>query len=277
MPSPCRSTGVSAPPIEDRHPLKRRKRRRRAAGGPLFRFVQVADTHIMQPESAAILGLALERIDSINEAVFVVFSGDMVETGEPEQYRIFLQTVSGLSLPCYAVVGNHDIGNMSSRRRYSRFFGPPSYRFDVEGVACLVLDTNNSDREPGNWHGRVERPAMGWLARTLNRLDGDAPIILFTHHGLVGSRDDLECDVGNADEVLARLCRRRILAGFAGHAHRLRVVRHSGADYFICPALSTRRANKGGEPPGMLVVDVYENGVEASLLIVPGSPTGKGI
>jgi hypothetical protein len=94
--------------------------------------------------------------------------------------------------------------------------------------------------------------------------------MLFTHQGLVGSREDLECDVENADEVLSLFCGHPLLGGFAGHAHRLRVIRLGTADFYICPALSTRRANKGGEPPGMLVVDVCRERAQASLYIVSG-------
>jgi predicted phosphodiesterase len=236
----------------------------------LFRFAQIADTHILESGSAAILIRALDRLKSMKAALsFLVLSGDMVENGQPEQYRMLLQALSGLTVPYHAVVGNHDLGNLSSRRRYSRFLGPVNRCFHVRGVACIILDTNNSEGSLQNWHGRVEPPAMRWLRRALAGLDARKPIVLFTHHGLFGSREELECDVENADEVLDLLRGRKLLGAFAGHAHRLRALRRGEAQFFICPALSTRRKNKGGEPPGMLLVDVDRDGVRTSFHILP--------
>jgi len=237
----------------------------RSRNRPLFRFALIADTHILERGSAAILIRALDRLKSMKMALsFVILSGDMVESGQPEQYRLLMQALSGLTMPYHAVVGNHDLGNMgnpSSRRRFSRFLGPVSRSFQVRGVACIILDTNNSEGNPENWHGRVEPPAMRWLKKALAGLDARKPMLLFTHHGLFGSREDLECDVENADEVLQLLDGRKLLGAFAGHAHRLRALRRGEAEFFICPALSTRRSNKGGEPPGMVFVDVHRDGV----------------
>lgn len=245
----------------------------RSQDRPLFRFAQIADTHILEPASAAILIRALDRLKSMRTALsFVILSGDMVESGQPEQYRLLMQALTALTVPCHAVVGNHDLGNMgnlSSRRRFSRFLGPVNRCFQVRGVACVILDTNNSQGNPENWHGRVEPPAMRWFKGALAGLDARKPILLFTHHGLFGSREELECDVENADEVLDLLRGRKLLGAFAGHAHRLRALRRGEAQFFICPALSTRRKNKGGEPPGLLLVDVHRDGVQASLQMMP--------
>ncbi len=250
--------------------------RLRSHNRPLFRFAQIADTHILDPASAEILVRALDGIRSMGkDPSFVVLSGDMVESGQPEQYRLLMHALSRLTVPYHAVVGNHDLGNMgnpSSRRRFSRFLGPVNRCFQVRGVACIILDTNNSQGNPENWHGKVEPPAMRWLKRALAGLDARKPILLFTHHGLFGSREELECDVENADEVLGLLRGRKLFGVFAGHAHRLRALRCRETQFFICPALSTRRKNKGGEPPGMLLVDVHRNGVQASFQIIPVEP-----
>jgi 3',5'-cyclic AMP phosphodiesterase CpdA len=233
----------------------------------------VADTHILEPESARILDRGLERIQSLGKPSFVVLGGDMTESGEEGQYRTLQQSLSRLAIPQHAVVGNHDIGNSTSRRGYTRFFGPPNRSFDFEGVRCLILDTNNSDPDPTVWHGKAERPALEWLERQLSRLDRETPILLFTHQGLVGAREELECDVENSEQVLALLDGHNLRAGFAAHAHRLRVTKIGKAEFYVCPALSTRKGNKGGEPPGILIVDVFPDEIRASLMIVPGDPS----
>jgi Icc protein len=241
--------------------------------GPLFRFAMVSDTHIREPDSAWILVRGLEQIQCHGELPsFVILGGDMTETGKEDEYRILLEALSRLTIPYHMIVGNHDIGNSRSRRRYTRFFGPPNRSFDFYGVRCILLDTNNADQDPEKWHGRVERPAMEWLKAELRRIHRETPVLLFTHQGLVGNREELECDVENAEEVLELLAEHDLLAGFAAHAHRLRLIRAGGAEFFVCPALSTTKGNKGGEPPGILVVDVFQTEVKGSLRIIPKDP-----
>jgi hypothetical protein len=142
-------------------------------------------------------------------------------------------------------------------------------------VRCILLDTNNADQDPEKWHGRVERPAMEWLEAELDQLDRETPVLLFTHQGLVGNREELECDVENAEQVLALLAEYNLLAGFAAHAHRLRLISAGEADFFVCPALSTTKGNKGGEPPGILIVDVFQDEAKGSLRIIPEDPNPR--
>ena len=240
---------------------------------PMFRFAMVADAHIQEPESAMILVRGFERIRSLDRAPsFVILGGDMTESGEEGEQLILLEALSRLTIPYHPVVGNHDIGNSSSRGGFTRFFGPPNRSFDIEGVRCILLDTNNADPDPDCWHGRAEEPALKWLEGELEELDAGRPILLFTHQGLVGDVEVLECDVENAEEVLGLLAGHRLLAGFAAHAHGFHHRRVGGADFVVCPALSTRKGNSGGEPPGMLIVDVHQDGVQVSLETIPGDP-----
>jgi hypothetical protein len=196
----------------------------------------------------------------------------MTETGEKSEQLVLLDSLSQLRIPYHAVVGNHDIGNTRSRRGFTSLFGPPNYSFDLEGVRCMLLDTNNADPDPVKWHGKAEAPALSWLERELGRTGTGTPILLFTHQGLVGDREVLECDVENAEEVLELLSGHNLLAGFAAHAHDFYSRRVDGVDFFVCPALSTRKGNKGGEQPGILFVDVYQDWVRASLDFIPEEP-----
>jgi hypothetical protein len=214
-----------------------------------------------------------EHIQSLEEVPsFVIFGGDMTESGVVDEYRLFLDTVSRLSIPHHLVLGNHDIGNSRSRRKYTRYFGPPNQSIELEGIRFILLDTNNADPDPENWHGRAEEPALRWLERELGKLDRKSPILLFTHQGLVGKREELVCDVENAEEVLELLANHYLLAGFAAHAHRFHQRRIGEIDFFVCPALSTSKGNAGGEPPGFLIVDVYRDRILTSLNTMPQDP-----
>ena len=240
---------------------------------PLFSFAMMADTHIKGPESAEILDRGFEAIQCLERRpMLVIFGGDMTESGEVGEYRVFLDTLRNLDLPYQTVVGNHDIGNSRSREKYTRFLGPTNRSFEFMGVRLFFLDTNNADQEPEKWHGRAEEPVLKWVESELDKLGGKTPILLFTHQGLAGNRDELECDVENAEVVLELFTGSNLLAGFAAHAHRFFKRRVGEVDFFVCPALSTSKGNFGGEPPSLLIVDVYKDWIQASLKLITENP-----
>ncbi|MBI3945398.1 MAG: metallophosphoesterase [Armatimonadetes bacterium] len=229
----------------------------------LFRFALVSDAHLVGPESAALLAAAIEGINR-EPPDFVLFAGDMTDAGTAAQHAILRDCLRRLRAPCHLLAGNHDVERVGPARRHPETFGAPSFSRDIAGCRCLALDTTNDDPDPGNWHGFVEPPAFAWLHEVLADTPDDTPLILFTHHGLVGRCEDLTCDVGNAGEVLALLQGRRLVAGFAGHAHRIALNWWQGVPFVTAPALSTVRENTGC-PPGFLWVDVLPGRVRVRL------------
>ncbi|MDH7568620.1 MAG: metallophosphoesterase [Armatimonadota bacterium] len=233
---------------------------------PLFRFALLSDTHLTGAETAAPLEAAFRSLQQ-DPPDFAVLGGDMTDMGTAAQYAVLLNAIGGLCVPLRSVVGNHDRGNTGECERYRHAFGPLNTEWEAAGVHCLALDTTNTDPNPDNWHGMVEEPALHWLRQALARLPPQKPLLLFTHHGLVGTRDDLSCDVENAEDVLQLFAGRRLLAGFAGHAHRLTLNYWDEVPFFTAPALSCYRASYG-VPPGFLRVEVFPTGVRVRLEIV---------
>ncbi len=221
---------------------------------PLFRFAQITDSHLTEPETAAPLRAAIEAINA-EAPDFVIFTGDMMDMGTDAQFAAFLECLGALRVPYRMLPGNHDLGNSGQATRYRDAFGPLNTAWQIAGYHCLALDTTNTDPNPDNWHGRVEAPALAWLREQLAVLPLADPILLFTHHGLVGRPEDLSCDVENAGEVLDLFRGRRLIAGFCGHAHRLLRNRWEGIPFYACSALSASRESIN-VPPGFLWVEV---------------------
>jgi len=232
---------------------------------PLFRFAQVTDTHIIDDQSAEILRATIREINE-ERPDFVLFTGDMLNIGTEGQYALFQECLRALKVPYRMLPGNHDLGNAGDARCYTEAFGPLNSSWEIAGIRCLALDTNNTDPSPENWHGLVEAPAMAWLRDELARIPREMPLLLFTHHGLVGRPEDLSCDVANAEEVLALFEGRPLLAGFCGHAHRLLLNRWQGIPFYAAPPLSTSRESIG-VPSGFLYVDVFPRRVRVRLEI----------
>ena len=234
-----------------------------------FSFVHFSDVHVIDAASAKLVERAFRQICDLRPTPdFVVIGGDFVENGTQAEFDAVLPVYEQCELPLYPLCGNHDLIEGTDPSRYVELFGDLCYAFDHKGYHCIVLDTTHRDYETHSSRGYVRTTARDWLQRELDSLPAGKPILLFTHHGLVGSRDDLSCDVENADAVLSLLKGHHLIAGFAGHAHRLRRSEWEGVPFYVNTALSTTRANPGGEPHGFFVVAVAagEVSVEYHLL-----------
>ena len=109
----------------------------------LFQFIQVSDIHIgKSPQQTTNLINAVTQINSINPA-FVLFTGDLTDSGSIEQYTTFKTTVSNLSMPHYCVPGDNDIvDGEGDLQRYRDQLGNDYFALDYQGFKFIGLNNN---------------------------------------------------------------------------------------------------------------------------------------
>jgi 3',5'-cyclic AMP phosphodiesterase CpdA len=119
-------------------------------GAAAYSFLFIADVHVAEDDARG-----LERLQEafIASDRFVVAGGDLTQSGTRGEVERFIGAVeswrrvdgSGKAMPCYPVIGNHDIffGNWSV---WKELIGSTRYRIDDdEGTTTLfVLDTANA-------------------------------------------------------------------------------------------------------------------------------------
>ncbi len=153
---------------------------------------------------------------------FVVVSGDITQYGAEKDIKKFIETAENMGVPCYPVIGNHDIyfGNWSVWRR---LIGSTRYRIDSGNTSLFVLDSANS------YFGKQQ---LDWLQSEL--LSANENVFVFTHSPLF-----VEGPVGMQQITDARE-RARIISilkdkcnmMFMGHSHK-RVINKTGNVEYI--------------------------------------------
>ena len=108
----------------------------------------------------------ITQVDALNPA-FVIDNGDLVFSGKPNQYRLFDQTISGISTTLCTTLGNHDIKG-SGRETYIKLYGPEYYSFDYGNNHFVFLDSSRGYSEKQAISGEQ----YAWLERDLQKAQG---------------------------------------------------------------------------------------------------------
>jgi Icc protein len=155
----------------------------------LVLIAQISDTHILAPDSeqpaADLRADCLRRcVADINrqQPDAVIFTGDTVQHGQPEEYARLRALLAPIEAPVYPVPGNRD-----DRDGMRAAFG--DYPFLATGADFLHYAIENDDLRlvgldstlPGERKGRFCEKRQSWLDATLGA-QPERPTLLFIHH-----------------------------------------------------------------------------------------------
>ena len=150
---------------------------------------QISDTHILAPASdhpaAQLRADCLRRcIADINDQRpdAVIFTGDTVQHGQPEEYARLRELLAPLDAPLYLVPGNRD-DNDALRSA----FGDKSYlpgngdflHYAIEDYAVRLVAIDST--APGERKGVFCPARQAWLDAALSE-QPNRPTLLFIHH-----------------------------------------------------------------------------------------------
>lgn len=194
---------------------------------------QLTDLHLVprgqlcqgQVYTCANLERVIDRLKALVPAPDVVLiTGDLVDRGSMEEYRLLRELLDRLPMPYYLVPGNHDHRARLLEVFTERDYLPPPDSTDVlyaindYPVRLIGLDTALR----GEPYGRLCDTRLAWLEHTLAE-QPEKPTLIFMHHppfatgirwidaaGLYGGRA-MEAIVARHPQVQRVLC---------GHAHR---------------------------------------------------------
>lgn len=171
----------------------------------------------------------------------VLLTGDLVDTGQLEEYENLREILSTLPIPLLVIPGNHDDReNLRIAFRdhiYLPASGPLHYCVDDFPVRIIGLDST----VPGLHHGHIDAAGLEWLAATLSSNPGK-PTLLMLHHPPFScgipymdeyryfDGDSLRAVVEQFDNIEIVLC---------GHVHRSMLTRWANTVVCACPSTAT--------------------------------------
>ena len=194
-----------------------------------MKFLHLTDTHLLRPGERLYELDPYDRLracvdDILSEhadAAFCVVTGDIADRGEEGAYGAFVDLVSALPMPVYALVGYHD-----DRAVFQCSL--PDVAVDENGFIQSIVDSDEGrfvmldTLDTGKSLGRYCSMRRAWLKKTLDS-SHRRPVFLFMHH------PPFDVGIPSLDRIgLVDKCEfKMLLSGrtnirhlFFGHVHR---------------------------------------------------------
>jgi len=192
---------------------------RNISTGDTYSFIVLNDTHIDNNDTNG-----LEKLKDIidSDIKFVVFNGDITQNGKRKDLEKFIQIAKSLGVPCYPVIGNHDIffGNWPI---WKELIGSTCYRVNADDTTLLILDSANA------YFGAKQ---LDWLENELKKTAGR--VFVFSHANLFIENQiivDQFTDIRERARIVS-LLKGRCDAMFTAHAHQ-RIIKKVGGIHHI--------------------------------------------
>jgi 3',5'-cyclic AMP phosphodiesterase CpdA len=195
-------------------------------------IAQLTDTHIKAGgklayrtvDSAQKLRACVAQLAALRPAPGVVLlTGDLVDMGTVEEYRVLREILAPLRMPLHVIPGNHD-GRAALRTAFADHAYLPRegeflhYALDGYPLRLIGLDTTI----PGQPGGLLCERRLAWLDGTLSAAP-QRPTVLFMHHPpfLTGLANMDWQNCANGEALGALLQRhRQVIRLLCGHVHR---------------------------------------------------------
>lgn len=190
-----------------------------------YSFIVISDIHITNEQDAQRFAEIKTKLETNDK--FIVITGDITQNGTKNQFKFFLNAVSSIGIPCYPVIGNHDI--YADRGKYwKELIGSTVYRLDSSDTSLFFLDNAN---------GAFGYEQLEWFENEIKT--AEKTTFVFTHENFFvdSSPPDIEqnTDIRERARVMA-LLKKRCSIMFMGHLHKRIIKEFDGVTYIISEA-----------------------------------------
>lgn len=220
-------------------------------------IVQVSDVHLdtkakrsntrMLEYSQNLLKDAVLQINNLKDAQLVVFSGDVVNGPNKNEFLKFIEEANHLRIPWYYAPGNHDAGifgglskpeilcilnkNLSYFKQNQLYYSySPNNKFII-----LFLDGIIENSISAN--GYFPKEELKWLENQL-KYNPNKKIIIVQHFPVVEPFKSATHKVSNAEEYLRIIDKyTNVIAILSGHYHAAKITQRNNVLHVSTPSL----------------------------------------
>lgn len=190
------------------------------AGKAITLKLAAPDASLAEPWRFAVYADVQEALGNVQEIYakmnetpnirFALISGDLTSQGTVEQLEEFQALMKSLKFPCFATLGNHELGTRDDL--YHDYFGRGNYSFRFREVQFSMLDSASATIDP-----LVYSWLDGWLD------EGRDNLHVVTMHiapiDPVGARNGSFASRAEADKLLMKLANGGVDLTLYGHVH----------------------------------------------------------
>ena len=183
-------------------------------------IAHLTDIHVSPgSESEKNLEAVVRDINSV-AVDFVVVTGDLTNTGSNAELMAAKKVLDGLTVPYYAIPGNHETNwSESAGLKFNDLFGNDRFLFTTDNYLFVGFNTGPY-MKMGDGH--VKQEDLKWLRRVLdNRENKNKTLISMAHYPLAEGLD-------NWDKVVDLLKAHDCRLALCGHGHRIKLFNFDG-------------------------------------------------
>ncbi len=199
--------------------------------GPVHTLIQITDLHIgpvggtaRDPvDTFAVLGRALRAVEDASlRPTALLFTGDLVENGAPDEYRrlrdLLELAAARIGAPAVYVAGNHD--DRAALREHLLGESPTTRPLDhvvrLGNLRIIVLDST----VPGYGYGELDPEQLVWLRSVLAKPAPDGTVLAL-HHPPLPSPAPLATaiELQHREKLAAVISGTDVRVVLAGHTH----------------------------------------------------------
>lgn len=177
----------------------------------------------------------LEKV-SINDLDFIIITGDLVESGTYEDYKVLKENLDNLfkGIPYIVTLGNHDNKIEFYKGWFNKDFKDNCYNVVEEIKGLRIIGLDNSEYHNNN--GVISFEQCQWLNEELKKETNKDTILLLHHHLLKNQFNTPSVDI---KEGFERIIEESSVVGiFSGHTHHSFTGTFAGKSYFTGGSLS---------------------------------------
>lgn len=220
--------------VESPHPTEKIWQIDLQAGQTMHLSLSAPDDTSQEPWRFAVYADVQEALDKVQDIYakmkgtpnlrFALISGDLTSQGRIEQLEQFQASMKTLQFPCFATLGNHELGTRDDL--YHDYFGRGNYSFRFRSVRFSMLDSASATIDP---------LAYSWLDDWLAKSRDELHVVTMHIPPLdpVGSRNGSFASHGEADQLLTKLATHGVDMTFYGHVHSFYAFENAGIPAFI--------------------------------------------